>query len=796
MSLSVYNKKRDFSKTREPAGKKAVDHKFRFVVQKHQATRLHYDFRLELDGVLKSWAVPKGPSMNPADKRLAVLVEDHPVTYIDFKGTIPEGNYGAGKVEIWDHGFFEPVNEKHEIISENEALKALKKGDLKVLLKGKKLTGEFVLVNMKKDEKTWLLIKHKDAAAAKAVGSERHGKPGKLKQFIHPMLATAVKTPFVDSDWIFEIKWDGYRAISEINTKQISCYSRNGLDFTERFPSILEALKKLKEPAILDGEIVLLNNKGIPDFQKLQNYEVHQDLPLVYYVFDILEFNGKNIEDLPLTERKKVLKKYLERNKIIRYCDHIEKDGVGFLEKAKEKGLEGVMAKKKDSQYSRGYRSKQWLKIRNVQSTEAVIVGYTLPKGSRNHFGSLILAGKNGSQWYYRGHVGTGFSDELLGSLKKKMKQLETDKSPFKEKVPLNGSVTWLKPKLVADIAYTEITQGGIFRHPAFLRLRDDKTSSKVHDEIVKELKELKEVKENEIIKAGKYNVPISNPHKIYWPEEGYSKFDLINYYNEVSEYILPHLKDRPLSLKRNPNGILDEGFFHKDAGENVPEFVEVFPVNSESSKKVIDYIVCNNRATLIYLANLGCIEMNPWNSTTKIPEKPTWMVIDIDPSPKNSFAEVIDTALATKKVLDKAGLTGYCKTSGASGLHVFLPLKNRYDYEMVKDFAHVIASLVQEELPETTSLTRSLEKRGNKIYIDYLQNRSGQTLSSAYSVRPVKGANVSTPLEWKEVTHKLEPSQFNMKNIFTRLKSKGDLFKPVLTGSNNIQKALKLLNV
>ena len=808
MSLATYNKKRNFRQTAEPSGKKVMAAKSRFVVQRHNASHLHYDFRLELGGVLKSWAVPKGPSLNPSQKRLAVMVEDHPVSYIGFKGTIPKGNYGAGTVEIWDNGKFEPFNKDHEALTEKQALQALNKGELKFILKGKRLKGEFVLVRIKDDDKNWLLIKHKDeystntiynaeeqngkAVPEKQIASIRHGKAKKLSTFVTPMLATITKTPFDDKDWIYEIKWDGYRAIAEIEKDEIKFYSRNGIDFNERFPAIYQALKKIKHEAVLDGEIVLLNEKNLPDFQKLQHYENHLNYPLVYYVFDILELNGRNMEKLPVVERKKILKQLLKKNQTIRYCDHIDTDGIAFLEKAKEQGLEGIIAKKKDSQYKRGYRSREWLKIKNIQSTEVVIAGYTEPKGGRAHFGSLVLANKKGKSWQYRGHVGTGFSSELLASLKKKMKPFETETSPFKTEVPLNGEVTWLKPKLVADIAYTEVTRDDIFRHPVFLRLREEKKVKDVNEEV---LEEIKDVKRNEEMKVGKFKVNVTNRHKIFWPDEGYTKGDVIDYYDKMADYILPHLKDRPLSLRRNPNGIRDEGFFHKDAGENAPAYVDVFKVDSESSNKVIDYIVCNNKATLLYLANLGCIEINPWNSTTKKPGNPTWMVIDIDPSPKNTFVQVVDVALAAKMVLDKAGVDSYCKTSGASGLHVYIPMKNKYDYKTIKDFAHIIASLVQEHLPKTTSLERSLSKRGNNIYIDYLQNRSGQTLASVYSLRPKKGATASAALEWKEVNHKLDPSQFTIENMLERVEKKGDLFLPVITGSTDINKALKLLN-
>lgn len=806
MSLATYNKKRNFKSTAEPRGVPKKRSGFRFVVQRHEASHLHYDFRLELGGALKSWAVPKGPSLNPSTKRLAVMVEDHPVSYISFKGTIPEGNYGAGNVSIWDNGKFVPVDKNHEPISERQALANLKKGELKFLLEGKKLKGEFVLVRLKNDEKNWLLIKHKDEfsvntvynaedhlqqAKTKTIASIRHGKAKKMSRFIKPMLASVSKTPFDSKDWIYEIKWDGYRAVAEVKGDEIKLYSRNGIDFSERFPAIFQSLKKITHDAVLDGEIVLLNEKNLPDFQKLQHYENHLNYPLVYYVFDILSLDGKNMEELPLTARKEILKKLLKKNPNIRYCDHVEEQGIAFLEKAKEQGLEGIIAKQKDSTYKRGYRSKEWLKLKNVQSSEVVIAGYTAPKGERSSFGSLVLANKKGKQWLYRGHVGTGFNGELLTSLKKKMKPLETDQSPFPKKVPLNGEVTWLKPRLVADIAYTEVTRDKVFRHPVFLRLREEKSASEVNEET---LEEMKQAPTNQEMKIGRIKVPVTNTHKVFWPDEGYTKGDLISYYDAMANYILPHLKDRPLSLKRNPNGLQDEGFFHKDAGEHAPAFVKVFKVRSESSDKVIDYIVCNNKATLIYLANLGCIEINPWNSGIKKTDHPSWMVIDIDPSAKNSFEQVVDVALATRAVLKKAGVESYCKTSGASGLHVYVPMKNKYDYSTVKDFAHIIASLVQEQLPDFTTLERSLRKRGPNIYIDYLQNRSGQTLASAYSLRPVPGAHVSAPLDWKEVNHQLSPSQFTIENMLARVKKKGDLFRPVLTGTTNIKQALKAL--
>ena len=804
MSLKIYQEKRDFKQTSEPKGKVEEAGKFRFVIQRHQASRLHYDVRLELNGVLKSWAVPKGPSLNPKDKRLAVQTEDHPVAYLTFKGEIPKGNYGAGHMDIWDSGTFVPVDEKQKKILGAQALKNLSAGELKFELKGKKLKGGFVLVRLKADDKNWLLIKHKDEHSLSSYDAEkikpeedkntivsiRFGKGKELSEFIKPMLASPGGEISEENDFIYEIKWDGYRAIAEIRKGEIKLYSRNGLDFSGRFPAVFKALKEIGHDCILDGEIVLLNDKGLPDFQKLQHYETNLKYPLVYYVFDLLELNGKDTTVLPLLNRKELLKELLGKQDIIRYCDHVTGNGAAFLAKTKEQGIEGVIGKLKDSQYKPGIRSKEWLKFKNVQTAEVIIAGFTEPSGSRKHFGSLILAGKHGKGFVFKGHTGTGFSDQTLKAMMDIMKPLIREDSPFAKKVAVNGKPTWIEPELVAEIAFTEQTKDGLYRHPVFIGLRDDKDLETFNEESM--IPQKPEPRSE--VKVGRIKVPVTNITKIYFPGEGITKGEVIDYYNKVSSFILPHLKGRPLSLFRSPNGIAEQGFYHKDAGEQAPDFVDVFKHDSESSNKTIDYIVCNNNATLIYLANLGCIEMNPWNSTEKAPENPTWIVIDIDPSDKNSFEQVIETALVTKEICDKAGVKSYCKTSGATGLHIYIPLANKYDYEIARKFAHIIATLVQQQLPDFTTLERSLSKRGPKIYIDYLQNRGGQTLASAYSIRPKPGATVSTPLEWSEVKHGLKPTDFTIHNILKRLEKKGDLFKQVLTGKTSIEKAINKL--
>lgn len=895
MGLTEYKRKRNFNATPEPGAKLDKSKHKRFVIQRHQATRLHYDFRLEMEGVLKSWAVPKGPSLNPGDKRLAVMVEDHPVSYITFTGVIPEGNYGAGEVEIWDKGTFEPVDAKSNVISEKEALKALDAGNLKVRLTGTHVNGEFALVRLR-DEKNWLLIKHRDeyatddeydienvlpvkmikevvrdkrklrAAETKAASKKPPAKksaaksadtkavkknadkeqpqqlrftrfkPGrKLDEYIEPMLASLGDAPFDHKDWIFELKWDGYRAIAEVDKKKIRLYSRNGLSFNERYPTIVDELSKLNMRAVLDGEVVVFNEEGKPDFQKLQHYDDNRHLPLIYYVFDILSLNNKDLKDLPLIERKKILQENLPANDIIRYSDHVEEKGIAFFEEVKKSNLEGIMAKKAENTYVTGVRTKDWLKIKHTHTREAIICGYTEPRKSRKHFGALILGEYKNKKLHYIGHTGTGFTDKKLKEMWNMMQKLVAPTSPFDKKVPVNSPVTWVKPVVVCEIKFSEITRDGILRHPVFLRWRDDKKPSEVKPdaapvEVPEEksagkktaMKEKKNGsataskaskntkapkvsakkeepeeggKKNRIVTANNHKVELSNVDKVYWPEEGFTKGDMLNYYERMADYILPYLKDRPISMRRQPNGIKDGGFFQKDAGDIAPSWMKVAPVYSESNDKIIKYLLCNNKASLLFIANLGSIEMNPWNSRVQKLDNPDWLVMDIDPSDKNTFDEVIETAQVVRQILEKIKVPSYCKTSGASGLHVYIPLGAKYSYDQVKDFGNIVAMLVTEELPDTTTLVRSLSKRAdNKIYVDYLQNRRGQTLATAYSLRPKPGATVSTPLEWKEVKPGLHPSQFHIHNIEERVKKKGDLFSEVLGKGIDLSKALKLL--
>lgn len=615
------------------------------------------------------------------------------------------------------------------------------------------------------------------------------------------MLAKETETAFDDNEWIFEIKWDGYRAISEIKKDSVKMYSRNGNSFNRAYPVICYELKKIKQEVILDGEIVILNEEGKSDFQKLQHYEDNTQYPICYYVFDILMLNGIDTKEFPLIERKKILKKIIPKNAVVKYSDYIAGNGIDFFEAAKSKDLEGIMAKRANSKYHIGSRTNDWLKIKHHKSEEVVITGFTKPTGSRKHFGALVLALKNENGLQYAGHTGSGFTDKMLKEVYDKLVPLITETSPFKTKVKTNMPVTWVKPIFVCEIKFTEWTTDGKMRHPIFLQMREDKElkdiEMKAKNKSTTNKKESSEpisVNEKELV-AGKAKVKLTNLNKIYFPDDAITKGMMIDYYQHMSTYILPYLKNRPESLKRNPNGINEEGFFHKDAGEDAPSFIKSFKVFSESANKEIDYIICNDKATLAYLNNLGCIEINPWNSTIKSLDKPDYMIIDIDPSDNNDFEQVITTTLAFKKLLDKAGAVSFCKTSGATGLHIYVPMGKKYLYDTVKDFAHFLCMIVHEELPDFTSLERNLVKRGKyNIYLDYLQNRRGQTIACAYSLRPKKGGTISTPLKWEEVKKGLKPSIFTLKTVPDRLKKLGDIFDGIFGKAVDIKKCIDKL--
>lgn len=882
MSLTTYKKKRSFKSTSEPTGGKSRSGELIFVIQKHDASRLHYDFRLEMDGVLKSWAVPKGPSTDPSVRRLAMMVEDHPYDYKDFEGIIPKGNYGAGTVIVWDYGTYEPIEPvKNKAEAEKLLLKQLKAGSLKFTLHGKKLKGEFALVHTRTGEdNAWLLIKHRDkyvsdnditekdrsaitgktiekmaaapnkvyGQAAKTGNSKKNasekgsadidlsGAPrSPLPKIADPMLATLVDKPFDEEGWLYEIKWDGYRAMAMCNKSGLELLSRNNKSFNEKFYPIYDALKALGLRAVLDGEVVVLNNSGISSFGALQNWRSEADGNLVYYVFDLLWLNGHNLIGLPLSRRRELLREILpkEEDGPIRESKNFETSATEFLKAAGKMGLEGIIAKKADSPYLPGDRGKDWLKIKLHKRHEVVIGGFTRNDDSPKAFSSLLVGVFEGGKLQYTGKIGTGFPDKLQKELMARFKPLITAKPPFTRLPDINkpsrfrpdpphASAIWLKPKLVCEVSYTEITEDGLMRHPSFEGMREDKAAKDVHrekaipaekivDEPTGERKAPKEkIKLRPVAAAGRktllnpsdetqvrpvngHELKFSNLSKVFWPKEGYTKRDLLNYYYQIAPYILPYLKNRPQSLNRFPNGIAGKSFYQKDVSATAPDWVTQFPYHTQEGEDK-NFLVVEDEASMLWMANLGAIEMNPWNSTIHKPDNPDWCIIDLDPSEKNTFEQVIETARVTKQVLDSLKVTGYCKTSGSTGIHIYIPMGARYSYDECQMFGKLVATRVQHELTGFTSIERMTDKRKGKIYVDYLQNRPKATLAAPYSVRPKPGATVSTPLHWEEVKKGLKMTDFTMRNAFARTKEEGDIFSPVLKKGVDLKKILQMI--
>lgn len=609
------------------------------------------------------------------------------------------------------------------------------------------------------------------------------------------MLAKVGEGPFNDQEWLFEIKWDGYRAIADLREKDPLFYSRNGISFLQKFAEVAEDFAVQNHQMIIDGELVVFDAEGKPNFQLLQQIGDHGEAEVVYQVFDLLWLNGYSTEELALIERKELLKEALVETGRIKFCDHIEERGKALFEQMKANKLEGIIAKKADSLYRENHRSNDWLKIKITDTEEVIICGYTAPQGSRKYFGALILGRYRGDDLLYCGHTGTGFNRESLRVVYEVLQPLVVRQSPFEEEPVPNAPVRWVRPEVVCEIKFSEVTQRGIFRHPVFVALREDKAPEEIQIKTESMKTKKTAASSDNSTRIGKYKVKLTHQDKIYFPKDKITKGDLVEYYQSVAEYILPHLKNRPLSLNRFPNGIEADHFYHKDAGDDTPSWVKTTEVYSESTDKDIHYIVCNNRASLAYLNNLGCIDMNPWNSRITKLDYPDYMVLDLDPSEHNTFDDVIEVAQQIKEILDEIQIGGYCKTSGSTGLHIYIPMGGKYHYDQVKDFAHILMSRTLERLPEITTLERSLKKREkNQIYLDYLQNRSGQTLASVYSVRPREGASVSMPLEWREVKKGLRPTDFTIFNALKRIEKKGDLFLPVLQKGVNMIKALELL--
>ena len=804
MGLKEYFKKRTFGKTPEPKGKKhkGPGKKLRFVVQKHHASQLHYDFRLEMDGVLKSWAVPKGPSMNPHDHHLAMHVEDHPYDYRKFEGVIPEGNYGAGNVIIWDEGWYEARADSDN--DEKLLLKELKKGHITFILHGKKLRGEFALIKMPnaKEEGAWLLIKKADEYATAAditqqdtsVKSNRRvddlGAYGKLPNIseypkvsapwqVKPMLCTLVDEPFNREGWLFEIKWDGYRAIATKHRDEIELYSRNHNSFLHTYTPVTEALHELNHDVILDGEIVIVDKDGVSHFEWLQNWGRDFKGTIQYQVFDILWCDGRDLRTMPLIERKAFLKALLPRHSVLKYSDHIETKGEALFGEMRRRGLEGVVAKQADSPYKENDRGAAWLKIKTQHRQEVVIGGFTEPRGSRKYLGSLLVGVYEGDELVYTGHSGGGIGDVERKKLYEKLLSIERKNSPFTTTPRPNAPVHWVKPELVCEMAFSEWTSDGYMRHPEFKGLRVDKDPAKITKEEVKHMSQ------------SNNKLPFEPSHldKVFFPKTRYTKGDLFHYYETMADYILPYIKDRPLSLNRMPDGIKGQSFYQKN-NPHLPDWVPHADIFSDSNNEDLRWIVGGRLDTLLYTVQLGAIEVNPWNAQAGRLKHPDWIVIDLDPEGVN-FETVIEVAHTVKAVCDEWHIPAYPKTSGKTGIHIFIPMAAKYTFDQARNLAHLIVLEVNERQPKITSVERNPEKRPHKVYLDWLQNREGQTLAAPYSVRPTAEATVSMPLHWHEVKKGLKPSQFTIKNALSRVKRTGDLWEPVVGKGVDLKKTL-----
>jgi bifunctional non-homologous end joining protein LigD len=892
MSLAKYKTKRNFAESPEPTGGRADHEKLRFVIQKHDASHLHYDFRLELDGVLKSWAVPKGPSTDPAVKRLAMMVEDHPYDYRNFEGIIPNG-YGAGTVMVWDEGFYQPVHSATENKKTQEKkLKAeLKEGKMTFNLFGQKLKGEYALIKAHgRGENGWLLFKVKDEYSSKAdislkdksvisnksliqigktpgtVYSSKRVKKStgiknkhtsdlepvqsdpprnkkavkkpeipsgairsKFPKTLKPMLCLLVDKPFNQEGWLYEVKWDGYRCLAFLNKNKTELKSRNDKSFNDKFYPVTKTLGTLGLHAVLDGEIVVIDKNGVSNFGELQNWRSEADGELLYYIFDILWLNDFDLTGVPLIQRKKILEILIPDSDTIKLSKAFDEPGIQFFESAKRLGLEGIVAKKADSVYLPGERSGDWLKIKANKRQEMVIGGYTKNEGSSKLFSSLLVGVFEEKKLKYTGKIGTGFNEKTQKEMLRLFKPLITKSPPFEylpdinkpsrfRPDPPNAKATWLKPDLVCEVSFAEMTRDGVMRHPSFEGMRVDKKANTVIMEKAIPVKEkatekirkqmnvvapgkkvrktlLNDTEETQVKKINGHELRFTNLSKLYWPKEKISKRDLLNYYYQVAPYILPYLKDRPQSMNRHPNGITGESFYFKDITGKAPDWLETFLYHSKADDRDRKYLVAKDEASLLYMASLGCIEMNPWHSRVEKEDYPDWCIIDLDPG-KNSFNQVIEAALATKEVLDSLGVDSYPKTSGSTGIHIYIPLGAAYTYDQSKEFARVIARLVHERVPSFTSLERAVKDRKGKMYIDFLQNRPQATVCAPYSLRPKPGATVSMPLVWEEVKKGLQMKDFTIFNALERIRLKGDIFKPVMGKGVNLSKIIQAIGV
>ena len=863
-----------------------------FVVQQHSARQLHYDFRLECDGVLKSWAVPKGPSLDPADKRLAVQTEDHPFEYASFEGVIPPAQYGAGEVIVWDCGVYSPdEGQEYWFHDRNEAelrvREGLEKGKLGFLLRGEKVKGSFALVRSS-DKKNWFLIKHKDRYAAKTditaqnrsvlcgmavedlkahpvqrIPASRLVPTGEIEAMpasLSPMQAELGEAPFNHADWIWEPKLDGYRVLAFIGEEGVKLRSRRGLELAAVFPRLTAELgKQAVRSMILDGEIVAFDASGKPSFGALQNRAqlktereiaaADQNVAVVFYCFDLLHFAGVDLRKSPYTDRRRYLSQCLLPSPLVQLV-HAQDDGLTLNAAALASGFEGVIGKRKDSKYEAGRRSASWLKIKSTNSGEFVVGGYTKGKGSREPLGALLVGYWDGGKLRFASHVGSGFDGDTLVQVKARLGPLRTSTCPFAEKPELNAPTTWVKPEVVVEVQFQNWTDDGSLRAPVFLRLRDDvdpksvqrstsgrtphaSAAPRANSEIDDVVRQLENKKAAFTIAVGPHQIRFTNLDRVYWPADralkqpALTKRDLLRYFAQVSPFILPHLADRPLTMIRMPEGIDGQRFFQKHWEQERPEFVETITVFSEHKDERHDYLLCNSLPTLLWLAQSGTLEFHVWHSRAKpgpdaaskstdyaasaaalegsVLNYPDFVVFDIDPyiySGKEAkgaepelntvaFEKGKEVAFWLRELLQSMSLESIVKTSGKTGLHVFVPIRRTLDFDAARQVSELVGRHLMRQHPKDITMEWSVPKRTGKIFMDYNMNVRGKTLNVAYSPRGVPGAPVSMPLSWEELAN-AHPLDFRITNAAVRLAETGDRWGDALARKQSLERALE----
>ncbi len=852
MALDEYARKREFDQTPEPRPIPAQPGSQRFCIQRHNARRLHYDLRIEVGGTLKSWAVPEGPTLDPTIKRLAVLTEDHPLQYATFEGNIPKGNYGAGSMMLWDIGTY-------DLLGDATADAQLERGDFKFRLHGHKVSGEFAIVRLANSAKgnEWLLIKKKDVMAQPGWDIDRleySVRTGRTQQeialdlpptipavdesrlhlppatgaveatmpaFFQPMQATNANVPPEGDDWTFEIKWDGVRALCFIEDKAIRIIGRKGTKFDRQYPE-LNALPEIfnARSAIIDGEIAALDEAGRPSFQRLQPRimasspsavaQLARTRPITFFAFDLLYFNGWDLRDAPSCERRKLLREFLAPHSHIRLSEDFPTNGVELLELVRAQGLEGIVAKRILSRYRSG-RQTDWLKIKILHELEFVICGWA--EGERDHFGSLVLGLYDDGRLEYAGNVGTGFDNKALAAIRKQLEPLRSGICPFPAGEPaMLAPATWIEPTLVCTCKFNSWTDDRHLRAPVFIAMRPDidpEECVRVQAAAGPPPPLLPPDKTEIFLEIDNHRIHFTNVSRIYYPARAalaagqsapasprqprdYTKRDMLNYYNAIADLLLPHLRDRPLSLRRYPDGIDGEGFFQKNAA-GLPDWFRTAPVvDVDGEEKLL--AIGGGRAELLYLSQLGCIDQNPWMSRLGSLDHPDFLLIDLDPS-ECEYPRIVEAALLVRKKLDRLGLTGYPKTTGGDGMHIYVPLEPVYTFEQSRGFCEILARLCAAERPDLFTLPRQVARRDRgKVYFDYSQNARGKTISAPYVLRAYEGAPVATPLDWRELTPSLHPRQFHIGNAPDRFARTGDLYAAVLTKRQRLEPAIERL--